>query len=455
MNARAGFAVLFGGAVLAVGQALPPANPTFSKDVLPILQKNCQSCHRPGQIAPMSFLTYESARPWAKAMKVAVLTKKMPPWFADPQFSHFSNDRSLAEADIETIAKWADAGAPEGNPKDAPGALKWPADGWEIQPDIVVNGPETMVPAHPKNNVIEWTYITVPSGITEDTWITSMEIRPSEPSVTHHICVYFKPHTPDVVYNKPYWYDRERDDTGAAVESAAGVNGRGIPESVTAGSNGIEGCYVPGQRTQDYRTHNAAKLIKAGTDVVFQLHYTPNGKDVSDQPRLGFTVAKSAPERIYVSLGMSAPSDPKHFAIPPNDGNWASPPAVAEFLQDADLVWMFPHMHVRGKEMTYKLIYPDGRTETILSVPHYDFNWQLGYDLAEPIHVPKGTRLEVTAHYDNSVNNKFNPDPNRTVYYGDMTWEEMMFPFYSLVVDQGVDPHKVVKIVRGRQSDGA
>jgi hypothetical protein len=455
MRARAVIAVLFGGAVLAVGQALPPANPTFNRDVLPILRKNCQSCHRPRQVAPMSFLTYESARPWAKAMKVAVLTKKMPPWFADPRFSHFSNDRSLAESDIETIAQWADAGAPEGDPKDAPPAVKWPEDGWEVQPDIVVNGPETLVPAHPKNNVIEWTYVTVPSGITQDTWITSMEIRPSEPSVTHHMCVYFKPHTADVVYNKPYWYDRQRDDTGAAVTADAGINGKGIPQSITAGSNGIEGCYVPGHRTQDYRIHNAAKLIKAGTDIVFQLHYTPNGNDVTDRPRIGFTVAKAPPQRIYFSLGMSAPSDPKHFAIPPNDPNWESPPAVAEFLQDADLVWMFPHMHVRGKDMTYQLIYPDGRTETILSVPHYDFNWQLGYDLAQPIHVPKGTRLVVTAHYDNSVNNKFNPDPNRTVYYGDMTWEEMMFPFYSVVVDQGVDPRKVVKIVRGRESNGA
>jgi hypothetical protein len=449
MNARAAIAsFLFAGVAAA-----QTATPTFSKDVLPILQKNCQSCHRPGQVAPMSFLTYEGARPWAKAMKVAVVTKKMPPWFADSRFSHFSNDRSLAQSDIETISKWADAGAPEGDPKAAPPPVKWPADGWEIQPDIIVNGPETLVPAHPKNNVIEWTYITVPSGITEDTWVTSMEVRPSEPSVTHHICVFFKPHTPDVVYNKPYWRDRERDDTGTAVESAAGA--RGAPESVTAGSNGIEGCYVPGQLTQDYRIHNAAKLIKAGTDIVFMVHYTPNGKDVTDRPRLGFTVAKAPLQRIYVSLLMQAPSNPKQFAIPPNDPNWESPRAIAEFTQDADLVWMFPHMHVRGKDMTYQLVYPDGRTETILNVPRYDFNWQLGYDLAQPIHIPKGTRLVVTAHYDNSVNNKFNPDPNRTVYYGDMTWEEMMAPFYSVVVDQGVDPHKVVKILGGRQSDGA
>jgi hypothetical protein len=454
MNARLS-GLLFLGTGVVFGQTAPSASPTFSKDVLPILQKNCQSCHRPGQVAPMSFVDYESVRPWAKAMKLAVVTRKMPPWFADPQVGHFANDRALNQSDIETIAKWAEGGAPEGNPKDAPPAVKWPADGWQIQPDIIVNGPETFVPAHPKNNVIEWNYVIVPSGITEDTWITSMEIRPSELGVTHHICVLFKPHTPDVVYNKPVWYDRERDDTGTAVASAAGVNGRGIPPSITAGTNGLEGCYVPGQFTQDYRTHNAAKLIKAGTDIVFQVHYTPNGKEVTNRPRIGFTVAKAPPQRIFVSLGMSAPSDAKHFAIPPNDGNWESPPAEAEFAEDVELVAMFPHMHVRGKDMTYRLVYPDGRTETILNVPRYDFNWQLVYDVVQPIKVPKGTRIVVTAHYDNSVNNKFNPDPNRTVYYGDMTWEEMMYPFYSVIVDKGVDPRKVIKIVRGRQSDGA
>ena len=443
-------------AFLMVGAASAAAAPvTFHKDVLPILQKNCQGCHRPGQVAPMSFLSYESTRPWAKAMKAAVLSRKMPPWFADPQFGHFGNDRSLKQADIETMANWVDAGAPEGNAKDAPPPVKWPEEGWDIQPDLIVNGPETAIPAHPKNNVIEWTFVTVPSGLTQDTWVTSMQIRPSEPSVTHHICVYFKPHTADVEYNKPVWYDRPRDENGAALESAAGINGRGIPQSITAGSNGIEGCYVPGQLSQDYRTHGAAKLVKAGTDIVFQLHYTPNGKDVTDRPRIGFTVAKAEPQRVYVSFGISAPSDPKHFAIPPNDGNWASPPAEVEFTQDVDLVWMFPHMHVRGKDMTYRLDYPDGKSETVLSVPHYDFNWQLGYDLARPVHVPKGTKLIVTAHYDNSVNNKFNPDPNKIVYYGDMTWEEMMFPFFSVVVDHGTDTKHLIRVVRGRESDGA
>src|SRR5262249_12964422 len=154
-----------------------------------------------------------------------------------------------------------------------------------------------------------------PSGITKDTWITSMEIRPSEPSVTHHICVYFKPHTNDVEYNKPVWADKPRDENGNILPEAAGTTGPRIPASVTAGTNGIEGCYVPGQRTQDYRIHHAAKLFKAGTDIVFQLHYSPNGKAVTDRPRIGFTVAKEEPQRLYVSLGMSAPSDSKSFAI--------------------------------------------------------------------------------------------------------------------------------------------
>jgi len=177
-------------ALLAMAMAADPV--TFHKDVLPVLQKNCQSCHRPGQIAPMSFLSYESTRPWAKSMKAAVVTRKMPPWFADPQVGHFQNEMALKQSDIDLIAKWADSGAPEGNPKDAPAAIQWPADGWTIQPDVIVEGPTYAVPAHPKADVIEWIFITVPSGFTKDTWITSMEIRPGELSVTYHACVFFK-----------------------------------------------------------------------------------------------------------------------------------------------------------------------------------------------------------------------------------------------------------------------
>jgi len=418
-----------------------PSTVTFNKDVLPILQKNCQTCHRPGQIAPMSFLTYQSTRPWAKAMKAAVAARKMPPWFADPNVGHFLNDRSLKPNEIETIAKWADGGAPEGEPKDAPAPVKWP-EGWQIQPDVIVQGPTTAVPAHPKNNVVEWAWVTVPSGFTKDMWVTSIQIKPEHPEVTHHMCLAFKPHTPDVKYNEPFWVDRDRDEEGAAIPDKGETFG-GRRNTALIGTNGLEDCYLPGMISADYRIHNAAKLLRAGTDILINLHYTPNGTAVTDHVQIGFTVAKEPPERRYVSLMTSTATDAKSFAIPPNQANWQSPPAEVTFLQDVELVFMMPHMHLRGKDSTYTLEYPDGRKEDVLHVPHYDFNWQLGYDTS--IKVPRGTKLHVDAHFDNSPNNKFNPNPNRTVYYGEMTWEEMNSPFFGVVVPRDTDPKKIMK----------
>jgi hypothetical protein len=212
---------------------------------------------------------------------------------------------------------------------------------------------------------------------------------------------------------------------------------------------------VPGQFTQDYRTHNAAKLFKAGTDIVFQVHYTPVGKEVVDRPRIGFTVAKQPPQRVYVSLGMSAPSDAKSFAIPPNDGNWESPPAEATFAADVELVWMFPHMHVRGKDMTYRLIYPDGKTETILNVPKYDFNWQLGYDLAKPIVRSEGHTISrqcaLRQFRQQQVQSRSGQDG--VLRRHDLGRDDV--PFFSVVIDKNVDPKSVIRIVRGRRSDGA
>src|SRR6266513_2513507 len=206
--------------------------------------------------------------------------------------------------------------------------------------------------------------------------------------------------------------------------------------------------------SHDYSIHQAAKLIPAGWDMLINLHYTPNGAAVTDHVQVGFTVAKQPPQRQYVSLLTSATQDPARFHIPQNDGNWQSPAADVTFNVDAELVFMMPHMHVRGKDMTYTLEFPDGKKQVILNVPHYDFNWQLGYDLAQPIRVPKGAKLVVTGHYDNSANNKFNPDPNRTVYFGNMTWEEMFTPFFAMTVDKSVDPKKAFKSP-GRFANGA
>jgi len=429
-------ALVLGGAAMAADNG---SSVTFDKDVLPILQKNCQTCHRPGQVAPMSFLTYKDTRPWAKAMKTAVALRKMPPWFADPKYGHFTNDRSLKQSEIDTIAKWADNGAPEGDGKDAPPPVQWP-EGWQIKPDIIVKGPVTEVPAHPKNNVVEWMSVTVPTGFTKDTWITSVQIKPEHPEVAHHICLGFNAHTPDVKYFEPVWQDKERDEEGSAIPGKKPTFGPATPGGRFRSM--AEDCYLPGNPAADYRDFHAAKLVRAGSDITLNLHYTPNGTAITDHVQVGFTVANEPPQRRYLSLSSSAPSDPKLFAIPPNDGNWQSPPADVTFNQDVELVFMMPHMHFRGKDMTYTLEYPDGRKEIVLNVPHYDFNWQLGYSTS--INVPKGTKLHVDAHYDNSVNNKFNPNPNKTVYYGEMTWEEMMFPFFGVVVDKDTDPRKVM-----------
>ena len=419
---------------------------TFHKDVEPILQRNCQTCHRPGQVAPMSFLTFKDVRPWAKAMKAAVVTRKMPPWFADPRYGPYLNDHALRQSEIDTIVQWADSGASEGDIKDAPLPVEWPAD-WLIKPDIVVDGPTTDVPASTKNNVVEWITVIMPSGFTKDTWVSSVQIKPEFPAVTHHICISYIPHNPKYKYGVAYWTDKARDEEGSALpDKGPTFLGAGIRRSSdgdpTPPPGGAEDCYLPGNFAADYRLVNAAKLIPAGSDITFGLHYTPNGKPVIDHVKVGFTIVDKPPSRRYVSFLTTSPTDPKRFAIPPNDPNWQSSPAEVTFLRDAELVYLMPHMHFRGKDMTYILEYPDGRKQTILEVPHYDFNWQLGYYTS--IKVPKGAILHVDAHFDNSVNNKFNPNPNKTVYYGSMTWEEMMNPFYGVVVDANTDPRTIV-----------
>jgi hypothetical protein len=454
-------ALLVGGAAFVAGDtsmSAADAPATFTKDVLPILQKNCQTCHRPGQIGPMSLLTYQDARPWARSIKAKVESRQMPPWFADPRHGQFANDRSLPHADIDTIVKWADNGAQQGDPKDAPPAIEWPADGWQIKPDIIVRGPEFRVPARTPQDVIEWVTFLIPSGFTKDTWITSLEIKPSVMSVTHHICFTFQPHRPDVKYYTANWVESQRDDEGAALKDQllparpqAPPPGDGASPAGSAVGGGFN-CYVPGRNADDYRKFGAGKLVPANTDISIQVHYTPIGKEVVDRPLIGFTVSDTAPAKRWMSYGITAGGP--NFAIPPNEANYKSPPMDLEFLVDAVLVEMMPHMHLRGKDMTYHLIYPDGRDEIVLSVPKYDFNWQLLYQPLKPIRIPKGTKMHVDGHYNNSASNKFNPNPNRTVYQGRMTWEEMFAPFFGVLIDADTDPTKVLKLGAGAREGG-
>ena len=435
------------------------ADVTFNKDVLPILQKHCQECHRPGNVAPMSFLNYEGTRPWAKAMKSAVASRKMPPWFADPKYGHFANDRSLTQAEIDTISKWADGGAAKGADKDAPPPRAFPENGWTAKPDVIAKGIPYRVPAATPRDVIEWIDVITPGVFREDTWVTSLEIKPSELGVTHHICTSFIPHREGVQYNVPMWVDKKRDERGIEVapserkvlvstpDGKGKLVDRNAPEAqLRNGSLGFV-CYVPGRALHDFRPFQAAMRIPKGWDILWQLHYTPNGKEAIDTPELGMTVTRQAPQRTMIEsfTGTGGPG----FAIPPKEANYAAPPQQVTFLADAELVWMSPHMHLRGKDMTYKLVYPTGESNIVLNVPKYDFNWQIGYEVAKPIKVPKGSKLVVEAHYDNSPNNKFNPNPDQTVYEGNMTWEEMFAPFFAITVDKSVDPQKAVTAPQG------
>jgi hypothetical protein len=456
-------------AVLAVTAGIPATESdpvTFYKDVLPILQKNCQSCHRPGQVAPMSLITYNETRPWAKAMKAAVATRKMPPWFADDKYGHFTNDRSLEQADIDLLVKWVDTGAVEGDPKTAPAPIEWPTGGWAIRPEVVMDLPHHEVPA---KGVLEWELIALPSPFKGDTWVTSMEILPGDASVVHHICFSFEKHQPTTVYNRYEWVQVPRDESGNPTPGNSGFGE--LPGMIIASRDvgstevklrqgkptlkqNLDFCYLPGNTFDDYRGWNAGKLVPAGSDIIISLHYTTNGTKVVDQTKIGFTVAKTPPPNKFVVQGAgedtpvivpTAASERAAFAsaynptfvIPPNVDNYVAPPMDITFLRDVEIVRLRPHAHVRGKSAQYTLTYPDGKNEIVLSVPRYDFNWQLSYGTS--LKVPKGTRMRFEFTYDNSLNNKYNPDPNRWVYQGFQSWEEMMAPNLGFLLDRDTD----------------
>jgi hypothetical protein len=457
---------------------------TFDKDVLPIVQNNCQTCHRPGGIAPMSFLTYESTRPWAKAIRTAVVSRQMPPWFADPHVGDFRNAPQLSDADIKTLAAWVDGGAKEGNPADKPADRQF-AEGWRIQPDVVVGMKEPyLVPA---KGVGEIQSFMVPNPFKEDTWVSSIEIRPGDPSVVHHVIVQIPDAKNKGAFGAVFQAAKCSGDcigpvvpiqqmqaaaleaaqkaqqvapsAGLVVRTAAGTfvnavagnsQGGGSYSDVLArmqelrtgeGSfTTMEAVYAPGSSPLDFRFSGSAKLIRAGMPIRLEVHYTPNGKQTTDQTMVGFTLAKAPAERRFIVMA------PEHLIdsrkpIPAGDSNWETKGELT-FKQDADLVWFMPHMHLRGKDMTFRLIYPDGREQEVLSAK-FDFHWQLGYEVQEPIKVTKGTRMVVTAHYDNSANNPGNPSPDKTVNWGEMTSDEMMLPWFGVVVDRDVQPEMI------------
>ena len=421
---------------------------SFNKDVLPILQRNCQQCHRSGEVAPMSFLTYDSTRPWAKAIKEAVLSKKMPPWFADPHYGGFRNAPQLSEADIKTLAAWADSGAPEGDAKDKPAPVEWP-EGWRIKPDVIISMPEPHnIPAKGSGEIKAF---LVPNPFKENTWVSSIEIRPASPSVVHHVMLQVPEQTPGPTFS---WGGAVATCTPSASEAylespvAIGRPPIGQTPPIKPAKNFaiLEAVYVPGSPVTDFQFHDSAKLIPGGGNLRIEVHYTPNGTAVSDQTRIGFVLAKKPPQKRFITLAPKSLANVR-VRIPAEEPNWETRGEL-EFGQDAQLVWLMPHMHLRGKDMTFSLIAPNGHTETVLSAK-FNFNWQLAYELDEPMRVRKGTRMVVVAHHDNSANNPFNPDSTKEVAWGNLTSEEMVLPWFGVIVDKDTDPEKILSIRQG------
>jgi hypothetical protein len=399
------------------------ALPVFYRDVLPILQQHCQSCHRAGEIAPMPLVTYDDVRKRANKIAAAVTQRKMPPWFADPRFGHFSNDPSLTPDEIHKIVAWAEADAPAGNPKDAPPPREW-VQGWNIsQPDAVVEMPKPV--ALPADGDVEYTYEIVPTGFTENKWIQMSEIRPSSRENVHHAVVYIRPPDSKWLRHAPVGVPFTASDM-TDEDSRHGAHWT---------DSDILLVYAPGS-SPDQWPAGMAKFVPAGSDLVFQMHYTTHGHATSDQTSIGIVFAKKPPAQRVITLQLTN----DHFVIPPDVDDYRVE-ARGTLPNDATLLSFFPHMHLRGKQFDYNIVGANGSIETLLRV-NYDFYWQLSYRLTEPRALKAGTMLQAVALYDNSRKNLHNPDPDASVRWGDQTYDEMMVGFFDVAVRADLDKWK-------------
>ena len=390
---------IFSGVVLAVSggmtSAEAPKKPTFTEHVAPILYANCVQCHRDGDIAPMSLMSFEEVRPWAKSIQKAVESGAMPPWHADDGIGEFSNDRRLSGDDRDTIINWVKSGAKQGNPEDLPQAPEFGSDGWRLgEPDLALQFKEISLDGGGPDQFYD---LKAETGLTEDTWIQSVEVRPSNRRVAHHVIVW---------------------------QEGAGSQDRGW---IGAWAAGMEPMQFP---------EGTGRLVTAGSSLIGDMHYHPADTPQLDQTTLGLYFAENnAVEKELVNLWVQNPT----FKIPAGDANYVAR-ANYTFPQDSYILTLLPHMHYRGKDFTYTARFPDGRKEQLLSVSKYDFNWQTGYELAEPLFVPKGTRIDCVAHWDNSADNPNNPDPTRDVTFGNESYDEMMIGFVDYIVKDGVRP---------------
>jgi hypothetical protein len=368
----------------------------------------------------MPLVTYEQTQPWAGAVAHAVKTRMMPPWFADPRFGKFSNDPSVSEQEIATISAWATAGAPAGIPSDAPPPRKW-VQGWNIpQPDLVVGMPTPV--KIPAEGEVEYTYEIVPTRFTEDRWVQMSEFRPGSPAHVHHAVVYIRPPDSSWLRHAPIGQPFTASTLSDPVEKREAHETTSDLLLVSA----------PGS-SPDRWPENLAKFVPAGSDLVFQMHYTTNGNADVDQTSIGLVFAKAAPKQRVITLQLN-----NHALIIPPGANDFRVEVQGILPNDATVLSLFPHMHLRGKRFEYDIIHEDGSVEVLLRV-NYHFHWQLSYRLAEPRLLKAGTKFRAIAWYDNSKNNPHNPDPTKTVVWGDQTSDEMMVGFFDVAVPAGMD----------------
>jgi hypothetical protein len=418
-------------ACLAVAPLAHAADaPTFTKDVAPILYKNCVVCHRPGEVAPMSLITYQNARPWARAMKNKVVAREMPPWGATADSLKMANDRSLSPKEVETIVKWADGGAPKGDDRDLPAAPTFPEGGWAFgTPDAVIDLPiESQVPA---TGEIPQTSYFVKSPFPTDVWIQKMQVRTNNPAIVHHATLFVRqlPEGTVIKDGRPVLDGVRQTGSRDGLDLQAG-----LPPGSGPGIRLVS--YVPGRGWEAY-ADGVARRLPAGAYIEMNIHYQASGKPEKERTQFGIWFSKvpvhyemqnvSTLDRGTTMVDDQALPSDRIPNIPPGAEYWKIS-NFKVFPEPATLYALSPHMHLRGKDMKFVLTYPDGREQLVLDVPKYDFNWQLYYELATPLKIPAGSKLTAVAHYDNSPKNRWNPAPDKEVFWSEQSWDEMYNP---------------------------
>jgi Copper type II ascorbate-dependent monooxygenase, C-terminal domain/Domain of unknown function (DUF3471) len=427
---------------------------TFTKDIAPILNRNCVACHRPGNIAPMSLRTYEEVRPWSETMRERVVSREMPPWHAVPGEIEFSNERRLSDKEIKKIAAWVDRGAIEGDPKDLPAAPTF-SEAWHIgEPDAIFSmDQEYTLEA---NLTDQYLYFRIPTNFKEDTWVQAVEFRPGNRKVVHHAVAYIE--TPEHVALEKrlnpsssgvskVWslLDTQlpsielMDGTTRRIKPDApiindGCSVRDAEEIGARNNSDVLSVYAPG-RDADVWPAGTAKKIPAGSNIVLQMHYAKGtGKVEKDRTQVALIFAKAPVEKMVGTRSVIN----QMFAIPAGAENHEVT-ACWTYQRDVELISFMPHMHVRGKSMKYELVYPSGKRQTLLDVPGYNFHWQTLYVLKKPLTIPSGSKIMVTGHFDNSERNMHNPDPTKTIRQGSATTDEMMIGFVNYVIPKPPD----------------